>query len=91
MIHHTKTVRIIPDFPIGSVEDMRTVFMHLNPSDFFGKNIACDVVSFVDNQYVPALPPHFMCIHTAKQSRAYHQIVKMLHVMYFPNSARSPM
>ena len=70
---------------------MRTVFMHLNSSDFPRKNVACDVIPFVDDQYVPALPPHFMCKHTAKQSRTYNQIIKMLHVIYFPNSARSPM
>ena len=43
-------MHIVPDFPVTGMEYMGTIFMYLNTCNIFGINIACNVITSIDNQ-----------------------------------------
>ena len=68
-------VHIVPHFFIVGVEDVRAVFVHMDPFNVLRVNISRDLRPFVDDQ---ALLPGFLCLlgeYSAVQPRAHDQII----------------
>ena len=93
LIEFRELLDILPDFLVGSVEDMRSVAVHMDTVSFFCINIAGDVAASVDHSARYTFILHFPCKNGAEKSRAYNKPAIMhllsLSLQYSQNGAVS--
>ena len=82
MIKFCKLIDIIPHLFSGSMEDMCTVSVYLDPLYFFCVNITADMTSLIDHK--ACFPPScgLMCKYCTKKAGSYYQIIIFLHVRH---------
>ena len=88
-----KRCHIIPHFFVVGVENMRTVFMYMNPFDLLCIHISCDVWAFVDYQHLFPFFYRFPGKYGAVQTGSYDNIIICFHfvspcIFFFPSRCR---
>ena len=79
-----KLIYIIPDLPVRGMEDMRAVFVHMDPFNILAVNISRNMVPAVNDQTAFPFPAEFIRHHSAVQARAYDKIIIFFHCPPLP-------
>jgi hypothetical protein len=79
VIEFRETVFIVPDLPVGSVEDVRAIDMDIDVVDLFSLNIPGDMIALVDDGAGLSALLRLVCEGRAEKSRANDQIIIFLH------------